>query len=321
MSQITTSSVKEAPSVRHLVTLFDVDSAEMLEILRIGRTLKDALQRGERHPYLPGRVLALLFQKPSLRTRVSFECGISHLGGRSLFLGEDVGWGDRESIADFSQVLSQYVDLIVCRAKAHERVTELAKFSACPVVNGLTDMTHPCQAIADLFTVEEAFGSLRGSTVTYVGDGNNVAASLALACAMLGVEVRIASPPGYELSESFVEKAKAHAGSQAVITVTNDPREAVRGANIVYTDVWTSMGQEAEAESRKQIFADFQVNAELMKMADRDARFLHCLPARRGQEVTAEVIDGPQSLVVPQAANRMHAQKGLIAWLLGVDVE
>lgn len=315
MSTTISTSTTESSSVRHLVTLFDVNREEVIEILRIARVLKNALKEGERYPYLPGRVLGLLFQKPSLRTRVSFECGITHLGGRSLFLGPDVGWGDREDIADFAQVLSQYVDIIVCRAHAHQRVTELANYSACPVVNGLTDMAHPCQALADLFTVEEEFGSLSGVKITYVGDGNNVAASLALCCALLGVELRIATPPGYELSDSFIEDVQRHAG-EAKIYSTNDAVEGVSGANVIYTDVWTSMGQESEEETRKRDFADYQVNVELMKHASPDAKFLHCLPARRGEEVTGEVIDSASSLVVQQAANRMHAQKGLLAWLM-----
>ena len=319
MSTSISKPTSESPPVRHLVTLFDVHKEEVVEIFRIARVLKEAFQRGERHAYLPGRVLGLLFQKQSLRTRVSFESGIAHLGGCSLFLGQDVGWGDRESIADFAAVLSQFVDIIVCRANSHKRVTELAEFSTCPVVNGLTDLSHPCQALADLFTVEEAFGSLAGSTLAYVGDGNNVAASLALVCGLLNVELRVASPTGYELPDSFLEQVRNHAGSTR-LALTNDPHEAVRGANIVYTDVWTSMGQESEEDRRKQDFANYQVNADLMKLADRDARFLHCLPARRGEEVTADVIDGPNSLVVEQAANRMHAQKGLMAWLLNAEV-
>lgn len=319
MSTAISNPTSESSSVRHFVTLFDVNRDEVVEILRIARVLKEALQAGERHPYLPGRVLGLLFQKPSLRTRVSFEAGITHLGGRSLFLGQDVGWGDRESIADFAQVLSQYVDIIVCRAHAHERVTELANFSVCPVVNGLTDMAHPCQALADLLTVEEACGSLSGVKITYVGDGNNVAASLALCCALLDVELHVATPPGYELSETFIEDVRKHAGDAKVYS-TNDAVEGVSGANVIYTDVWTSMGQESQEEKRKQDFANYQVNAELMKHASPDAKFLHCLPARRGEEVSGAVIDGPDSLVVQQAANRMHAQKGLLAWLLKADV-
>lgn len=317
----TSNPVAASPtsSVRHLLTLFDVNREEVVEILRIARVLKDALAEGIRHPYLPGRVLGLLFQKPSLRTRVSFESGITHLGGRSLFLGPDVGWGNREAVADFAQVLSQYVDLIVCRTHAHSRVTELASYATCPVINGLTDTAHPCQALADVFTVEEAFGSLDNVKLAYVGDGNNVAASLAVCCALLGVELSIATPPGYELSSDFLQRVEQHAGVTCV-QATDDPVAAVEGAHVVYTDVWTSMGQEAEEEKRRQDFAAYQVNSQLLEKADPAVKFLHCLPARRGEEVTAEVIDGPGSLVVPQAANRMHAQKGLIAWLLNAGV-
>jgi ornithine carbamoyltransferase len=260
--------------------------------------------------------MALLFDKPSLRTRVSFEACMTHLGGATQFLGADVGWGRRESIADFAGVLGQYVDVIVCRTNHHKRVEELAKYSACPVINGLTDLDHPCQALADLFTLQEIRGELSGQTLAYVGDANNVARSLAAACAKLGVKFTIASPKGYQLDDAFVAAVEKDAPG-AKIARTDDPAAAVKGADAVYTDVWTSMGQEAQQAQRRSDFAAYQVNGALMAKAPKKAIFLHCLPARRGEEVTDEVIDGPQSRVLEQAANRLHAQKGLVAWLLG----
>jgi len=303
-------------TMRHVLTLFDLSAKEIERVFSITEDLKSNHARGLREPLMPGRVIGLLFEKPSLRTRVSFETAIAHLGGASLFLGKDVGWGERESIADFAQVLSQYVDLVVCRAKAHHRVEELAKHCQCSVVNGLTDVSHPCQALADMYTLREIRGTCAGQKVAFVGDANNVASSLAVAAAKLDVEFSIASPPGYQFDETFVASVKADL-PDAKLVQTHDPVEAVQGADIVYTDVWASMGQESEQTQRAEAFADFQVNSRLMKQAKPDARFLHCLPARRGEEVTDEVIDSPHSAVIQQAANRMHVQKGLLAWLLG----
>jgi ornithine carbamoyltransferase len=302
--------------MRHVLTMFDLSSAEIERIFIIAEDLKTKLAKGVREPILPGRVMALLFEKPSLRTRVSFEAGMTHLGGATQFLGADVGWGKRESIADFAGVLSQYVDVIVCRANQHARVEDLARYSQCPVINGLTDTDHPCQALADLFTMREIFGSLAGRTLAYVGDANNVARSLAVACAKLGVRFAIAAPRGYELDDGFLTQINRELPDNDIYT-TLDPADAVSNADVIYTDVWTSMGQEAEEEQRRRAFASYQVNAALMAKAPRRAIFLHCLPARRGEEVTDEVMDGPQSRVIQQAANRMHAQKGLLAWLLG----
>jgi ornithine carbamoyltransferase len=298
------------------LTLFELSTEEIEQVFSLSADLKKNLQRGVREPILPGRVLAMLFEKPSLRTRVSFEAAIAHLGGQSLFLGTDVGWGNRESIADFASVLGQYADAIVCRAKSHDKVEDLARYASCPVINGLTDQAHPCQALADLFTLQEHFGSLAGRRLAFVGDSNNVAASLAVCCAKLDVEFAIASPPGYEFDKGFLAELQRNVPRMKLLQ-TSDPLEAVRGACAVYTDVWTSMGQEAERDVRLKAFVPYQVNAKLMSQAAREARFLHCLPARRGEEVTDEVIDGPQSAVIEEAANRMHVQKGLLAWLLG----
>lgn len=300
--------------MRHLLTLFDVSTREIERIYELADDLKTRWAEGIRERLFQGHVVGLLFEKPSLRTRVSFEAGIAHLGGSSIYLGKDVGWGQRESTADFSRIVSQYLDVLVCRSKDHSVQQELARFSTCPVVNGLTDQAHPCQALADLFTLRELYGPLEGKTLAFVGDGNNVARSLAVACAHLGVHFVVASPPPYQLSAEYVQRVKA-AFPDAAITRLDDPAKAVASACAVYTDVWTSMGQESERARRREVLAPYQVNAQLMNHAPKDAHFLHCLPAHRGEEVTDEVIDGPASVVVQQAANRLHVQKGILAWL------
>lgn len=301
--------------MRHVLTLLELTPAEIQRIFELTKELKDKFTSGIREPVLPGRVQALLFEKQSLRTRVSFEAAMAHLGGTSMFLGADVGWGKRESASDFGQVLGQYADVVVCRANSHARVEELARYCGCPVINGLTDRAHPCQALADLYTLDEIHGPLEDKRLAYIGDANNVARSLAVACGKLGVEFAIASPPQYQFDRPFLEQLAAAAPDVRLLQ-TADPREAVAGAMAVYTDVWASMGQEAEADERRKAFASFQVTAKLMEEAPEGAVFLHCLPARRGEEVTDEVIDGHYSAVLVQAANRMHVQKGLLAWLL-----
>ncbi|MEO1498109.1 MAG: ornithine carbamoyltransferase [Planctomycetota bacterium] len=306
--------------MRHLVTLDDVSRQDIETIFAISEDLKTKYDQGVREPLLPGRVMALLFEKQSLRTRVSFEAGMVHLGGGCMRLGDDVGFGKREGVEEFSRVLSAMVDVIVIRSNKHETVEQVAQNASCSVINGLTDRSHPCQALADLYTIKERRGSLENAKLAWVGDGNNVARSLAIACAKLGVEFALASPPGYELEADFVALlAQDH--PDAVVGCTNDPAAAVQGASAVYTDVWASMGQESEQEQRRRDFADYQVSAELMAAAPDDAVFMHCLPARRGEEVAADVIDGPQSVVVPQAGNRMHVQKGVLVWLLGAHGE
>lgn len=301
--------------MRHLLTLFDLTATEVANIFAITEDLKSKFQDGLREPLLPGRVMALIFEKPSLRTRVSFETCMLHLGGGSLFLGNEVGFGKRESIADFGRVLSQYADVVVVRARDHNTVVELAKHCTCSVINGLTDVEHPCQALADLYTVREHVGPLKGHTLAWVGDGNNVARSLAHGCAKVGMRFVAACPEGYGLDEAFLARLRDEV-PDADIVATDDPVAAVREAAAVYTDVWVSMGQEAENEKRKRDFGRYQVNADLMKNAPADALFMHCLPAHRGLEVTDEVLDGPQSVVVQQASNRLHVQKGILAWLL-----
>lgn len=304
--------------MRKLLTLADLRSAEIDRIFAITEDLKTKYAKGLREALLPGRVMALLFEKPSLRTRVSFEAGIINLGGSSLFLGDDVGFGARESVADFGRVLSQYVDVIVIRAFRHQTAVELAQYSSCAVINGLTDYAHPCQALADLYTLKELVGRLKGHTLAYVGDGNNVAHSLAEGCGKTGMKFVIATPKAYQFSPDFLASLKRDV-PELDLRVTTDPADAVRDAIAVYTDVWTSMGQEKEAEARRRDFSGYQVNEALMKAAPAGAYFMHCLPAHRGEEVTEAVIDGPQSIVVQQAANRLHVQKGILAWILGAQ--
>jgi ornithine carbamoyltransferase len=302
--------------MRHLIVPEDLTAAEIEAVFAISRDLQEKFVAGRRDALLPGRVLALVFEKPSLRTRVSFQAAMTHLGGASLFLGADSGFASsRESIADFGRVLSEYVDAIVCRSKAHETIVQLAEVATVPVINGLSDYTHPCQALADVYTLRQQVGRVAGLTLAFVGDGNNMARSLAVVCGLLGMRFVLAAPEGYRFDAAFRTRLKSIL-PDAEIEETGDPVAAVKDAAVVYTDVWASMGQEHERQQRLAAFAPFQVNAALMKHCP-DAMFMHCLPARRGEEVTDEVIDGPQSVVVEEAANRMHVQKGLIAWLLG----
>jgi ornithine carbamoyltransferase len=301
--------------MQHLLSLFDISPADLRTILATAEQLKVRLSAGDRPPLLERRVLALLFEKPSLRTRVSFETGIAQLGGASLFLGEEVGWGKRESASDFTQVLGQFVDAVVCRTKSHSRALQVASYNAVPVINGLTDLCHPCQAMADVLTIQGALGDLKNKHLVFVGDGNNVAQSLALICAMLEMRFTLACPQEYEMQEDWLQQV-AKQYPNASVQTSVDAKAAVSDADAIYTDVWTSMGQESEMAERKQAFAPYQVNADLMGAAPSHARVLHCLPAVRGEEITDDVIDSPQSDVIVQAGNRMHAQKGLLVWML-----
>ena len=301
--------------MRHFITLDDVSVTELNRIMELAEQIKAECKAGVRKPYLAGKTIAMIFEKQSLRTRVSFEAGMTQLGGCSMFLGDDVGYGKRETTKDFGNVLSAMVDAIVFRAKKHESVVDLAKYCTCPVINALTDKAHPCQALADMLTVKERFGTLKGRKITWVGDANNVAASLVRAAVKFGVEMVLASPKQYQFDEATVREITS-ADPNYTLRQLTDPFEAVQGANAIYTDVWASMGQEAEETQRKKDFADYQVNAKLMAAANPDCIFLHCLPAKRGVEVTDEVMDLPQSAIVQQAENRMHAQKGLLVWLL-----
>jgi ornithine carbamoyltransferase len=302
-------------SGRDCLTLGEFTAGEMSLILDEAVRIK-TLQKS-RIPYRPlrGRTLAMVFQKPSNRTRVSFEVGMYQLGGHALSLSpEEIQIGKRETPSDTGRVLARYIDAIMVRTFDHGDLEELAGAADVPVVNGLSDTHHPCQALADLMTVREEFGTVEGTKVAYVGDGNNVAHSLAIACALTGAELSIAHPEGHGPDRQIIELA----GKSGITPkLTEHPPEAVRGARVVYTDVWASMGQETEAEERKEKFAPYQVDEELMDLAAEDAIFMHCLPAHRGEEVTAGVIDGPSSRVFDQAENRLHAQKALLYLLMG----
>ena len=274
--------------------------------------------RRHAEPPLPGRTLAMLFQRPSLRTRVTFEAGMNQLGGHAIYLTEDVVMGARESARDVARNLERFVDAIVARTGPHAVVVELAAQASIPVINGLTLREHPCQALADVFTLRERFGQLDGLVLAFVGDGNNVYHSLALLGASLGMEVRLAHPPGYEPNPAIVERARTLAASGGGrLLFGNDPIEAVRGAAVVYTDAWTSMGQEAEAEERRDAFARYRVDAALLEAAGPAAVAMHCLPAHRGEEITSDVMDGPRSIIWEQSENRLHLQKALLVEVLG----
>lgn len=304
-------------TMRHFITLNDVNVTELHRILELSTIIKREWRLGERTPYLSGKMLAMIFEKQSLRTRISFETGMFQLGGNSMFLSSEIGFGKRESVKDISGVLSSMVDVVMFRAMSHHSVVELAKYSSCPVINGLTDQAHPCQALADVLTMQEVFGKLQGLKLAWIGDANNVAVSLLRISAKLGMKFSVAAPPKFQFNPKTIEKLIGKKITEGFeLELTEEPAQAVKKAHAVYTDVWVSMGQEAEEEERKKIFASYQVNAVLMKEARKDAIFLHCLPARRGLEVTDEVIDSPQSHVVHQAENRLHAQKGLLVWLL-----
>jgi ornithine carbamoyltransferase len=268
---------------------------------------------------LSGKTLALLFEKPSLRTRVSFEIAMRQLGGEAIYLSPaEVGLGKRESVSDVARVLGRYVDAITARTFSHQTLEMLANYCRVPVINALSDLEHPCQALADLLTIYEKKGKLKCLTLAYVGDGNNVAHSLMLAASLTGVNFRIASPPGYQVQETILNLAKGYAAdSGSEIFCAEEPQLAVKGADVVYTDVWASMGQEAEADQRRQVFADYQVNDRLLSLAKEDAIFMHCLPAHREDEVTEIVLEGPKSVVFDQAENRLHIQKAVLAVMLG----
>jgi ornithine carbamoyltransferase len=289
----------------------------LARIMVVAQRLKDQLKAtGRNDPLAAGKTLAMIFEKPSLRTRVSFEVAMNQIGGAGLYIApSEIGLGKRESVADVARVLSGMVDGIMARVFEHDKLLGLAKHAAIPVINGLSDYSHPCQAMADLFTMEEHFGKLKGLTLAYVGDGNNVARSLMCACARFGVKFRIASPVGYELEEELIDRIMKQEPTLD-FSRTSDPCLAVRDADAIYTDTWVSMGQEDEKAARLPIFQPYQINAELLARAPKSAVVMHCLPAYRGLEITDEVIDGPQSVVFQQAENRLHLQKGLLAVLL-----
>ncbi len=304
--------------MKHFISIHDITTEEFHALLDLAIRLKKETKAGIAHPILKGKSLGMIFTKSSTRTRISFEVGMYQLGGHPLYLNaNDMQLGRGESIYDTANVMSRFVDGIMIRTFAHQDVLDLAKYGTVPVINALTDDLHPCQAMADLMTVYEHKGKLEGLKLAYVGDGNNVAQSLLYACAKAGMHMSVATPEGYACAEEVVENAKADAretGSQ--ILITNDPEEAVAGADVVCTDTWTSMGQEAEKAERVKIFKDYQVNAALFAKSKEDSVFIHCLPAYRGYEVTEDVIDGPRSIIFDEAENRLHAQKAIMATLM-----
>jgi ornithine carbamoyltransferase len=297
---------------RHLLSLHDLTPPEIDFLLKLAHEVKATPARY--HSALGGRTLAMIFERPSLRSRVTFDLGISQMGGQALYLGpEEVEPGKREAVKDVARNLSRWVDAIIARVNSHQTAIELAENASVPVINGLSDFEHPCQALGDFLTLLECKGRLANVTLAWVGDGNNVAHSLIYGAARLGVRMRIATPAGYEPDRSVVADAKREGGD---VTLTHNPAEAVGGADVVYTDVWTSMGDEDEAETRQEIFRSFQVNPQLMRAAGPQALFMHCQPARRGEEVTDEVMDSPRSVVYTQSENRLHIQKAILLALL-----
>jgi len=306
--------VSESLKGRHFTRVADWTGEELLSALDLADDLKERQHRREEHHLLPGRALGMIFQKPSTRTRVSFEVGIAQLGGHGLYLAaSDLQLGRGETLKDTATVLSRYLDGLMIRTFAQDDVEELAEHASIPVINGLTDSSHPCQALADVMTIRERLGRLEGVRVAYLGDGNNVCASLMVACAKLGAPFVAATPEGYEPADEVVEIAR-EAGGQ--VDLTNDPREAVEGADVLYTDVWTSMGQDEERERRLRDLAGFGIDESLVELASDDAIVLHCLPAHYGEEITEDVLYGPHSAVWDEAENRLHAQKALLALVI-----
>jgi len=303
---------------RDCLCLTQFSKEELFYIMDLAAYIKDKTKKEESYPILQGKTLGMIFHKSSTRTRVSFEVGMVQLGGYPLFLSaNELQLGRGETIEDTAKTLSRYLDGIMIRTYSHESVIELADNASIPIINGLTDLLHPCQVLADLLTIREKKGVLKGLKMTYIGDGNNVAHSLLTGCAMVGMDIAAVTPKGYEPMASVVNKAETIAvknGSKVIIT--NNLQDVIEGSDIVYTDVWTSMGQEKENEKRLKVFQDYQVNSQILQKAKKDVLVMHCLPAHRGEEITSEVMDGPHSIVFDQAENRMHAQKGLMAAIL-----
>ncbi len=306
--------------MKHFLAVSDLTSDEVQDLLDLAIRLKEEYFTKGNPPLFKGKVLGMIFQKPSLRTRVSFDMAMRHMGGDALYLSpNEIGLGKRESIADIARVLSGYVHVLMARTFDHAHVLELAKWSDIPVINGLSDYNHPCQAMADAMTIQEKFGKAKGLNVAYVGDANNVVVSLIHVCAKLGWNFTVANPEGYDLNPKAAGIAKdisEETGSK--LNFLRDPHEAVRGAQVIYTDTWTSMGQEEETAKRERVFPPYQVNAKLVSEADKDVIVMHCLPAHRNHELTDDVADGPHSVIFLQAHNRLHAQKAILARLLGV---
>ncbi|MDW0118177.1 ornithine carbamoyltransferase [Sporosarcina thermotolerans] len=303
---------------RDMLTLLDYTNEEITYLLHKALVMKKETLSGKMPPILPGKTLGMIFEKHSTRTRISFEVGMVQLGGHAMYMNaRDLQIGRGESIHDTGKVLSEFLDGVMIRANSHESVEELAKHASIPIINGLTDLFHPCQALADLLTMIEVKGSIVGKRIAYVGDGNNVAHSLVIGAANMGMHIAVATPAGYEFNQKlFAMVQKIAAANGGSVIQTYDPVEAVENADVVYTDVWTSMGQEEESAHRLEVFKDFQINDKLVGHAKKDYMFLHCLPAHREEEVSASVIDGPNSYVFQQAGNRLHAQKAVLATLL-----
>jgi ornithine carbamoyltransferase len=304
--------------MRHFLDIADFSTEEIQDLLDLAIKLKAELKEGRNKPILKGKVMAMVFQKPSLRTRVSFDMAMRTAGGDALYLSpQEIGLGKRESIADVARVLSGYIHTIMARVFEHEHILELSEWSSVPVINGLSDYNHPCQGMADALTILEEFGSLKGLNIAYVGDGNNVAISLMKVATKLGAHFRIANPEGYDIPEKDVQQSLGFAEKTGgSVTLLRDPKEAADGADVIYTDTWTSMGQEEEARKREEVFPPYQVNGALVDLAKPKVIVMHCLPAHRGHEITDEVADGPHSRLFPQAENRLHAQKSIIVNLL-----
>lgn len=301
---------------RDLLSIADLTAEEIGQLLDVSARLKAELKRGEEHRWLRGKTLAMIFEKPSLRTRVTFETGMNQLGGVAIYLGPaDILLGQRETVGDIGRNLALWVDAIMARTFSHDSVSELAENAPVPVINGLSDLYHPCQVLADCLTLRELRGELGNLKVAFVGDGNNMVHSWMMAAAKLGFDFTLVCPEGYEPDASVVERARSFGGG--AVEVTHDLEGGTKGADVLYTDVWASMGQEGEAEARKKVFAPYQLNDGVVDNAAKDSIVMHCLPAHRGEEITAEVLEGPHSVIFQQAENRLHLQKALIAWLLG----
>jgi len=306
--------------MEHFLDISDHSPEELQDILDLGSRLKKEYFAKGNPGLFKGKVLGMIFQKPSLRTRVSFDMAMRHMGGDALYLSpNEIGLGKRESIADVARVLSGYVQAMMARVFEHAHVLELAKWSSVPVINGLSDLSHPCQAMADALTIEEKFGITKGLNVVFVGDGNNVAVSLMQIAVKLGWNFSIASPEGYDMPTGIIEQnRKVAAGTGSKLAFLRDPHQAVKNAQVIYTDTWTSMGQEEETAKREAVFPPYQVNTKLVDEADKDVIVMHCLPAHRNNELTDDVADGLHSVIFPQAHNRLHAQKAILARLFGV---
>jgi ornithine carbamoyltransferase len=304
---------------KDFTSIHDLSLSEIEGIFKLSADLKAKLKKKEPHSLLAGKTLALIFEKPSTRTRVSFEVGMFQLGGKTVHLSpRAVQLGEREAVSDVARTLSRYVDGVMLRTFSHQLLIDFAKYADVPVLNGLSDLLHPCQALSDIFTVLEKKGNVKGIKFAYIGDGNNVCHSLMFAAAKVGMNLTVATPKGYEPKETVIKQAFADAKKTGIeIDILNDPVIAAKDADVIYTDVWASMGQEAESKKRKAAFKKFQINKKLVNLAKKDVVVMHCLPAKRGEEITDEVVDGKNSVVFDQAENRLHVQKAILALLLG----